>query len=102
LEAVGLPVFAAGVSPNSPVRNGPGVVGMPIVIGGVAVESGDIVVGDADGVVVVPRKRADEIIARLRHVRAAEAILEAKVKAGLRMLDSVAELLASERVETIE
>lgn len=102
LEAVGLPVFAAGVSPNSPSRCGPGLVGMPIVIGGVTVESGDIVVGDADGVVVVPRRRAAEIIARLRYVRAAEAVAEAKVKAGLRMLESVAELLASDRVENID
>jgi 4-hydroxy-4-methyl-2-oxoglutarate aldolase len=102
LAAVGLPIFAAGVSPNSPSRCGPGVVGMPIVIGGVAVESGDIVVGDADGVVVVPRRRAAEIIARLGQVRAAEAALEAEVEAGLRMLDGVAALLASDRVEYLD
>jgi 4-hydroxy-4-methyl-2-oxoglutarate aldolase len=102
LASVGLPVFAAGVSPNSPSRCGPGVVGMPIVIGGVAVEAGDIVVGDADGVVVVPRRRAADIVSRLRRVRAAEALVEAKVKAGLRMLDGVAALLASDRVENIE
>jgi len=102
LEAVGLPVFAAGVSPNSPSRCGPGVVGMPVVIGGLAVESGDIVVADADGVVVVPRRRVGETLDRLRRVRAAESMLEAKVNGGLRMLESVAELLASDRVETIE
>ena len=99
---VGMPVYCAGLTANSPARNGPGTVGLPVVIGGVHVESGDIVVGDADGVVVVPRKRAAAIIAGLRRVRAAEAIAEAKVKAGLRMLDGVAELLASDRVENIE
>ena len=57
LETVGLPVFALGVTPNSPQRRGPGSVGLPIVCGGVTVASGDVVVGDRDGVVVVPRAR---------------------------------------------
>ena len=55
LETVGLPTFAMGVTPNSPQRRGPGSVGLPIVCGGVAIASGDMVVGDRDGVVVVPR-----------------------------------------------
>jgi len=55
---LGLPVFCRGKTPNSPVRNGPGSVGLPIVLGGVAVESGDVVVADAEGVVVVPQQSA--------------------------------------------
>lgn len=101
LAAVGLPVHARGVSPNSPSRCGPGVVGLPIVIAGVAVAPGDIVVGDADGVVVVPGALAAEVAAKLFAIREAEAALEAKVKAGLRMLDGVAALLKSDRVENI-
>lgn len=85
IRAVGLPCFAAGVSPNSPVRSGPGTVGLPIVIGGVAVGPGDIVIGDEDGVVVVPFKQIDATIKRLEGVRAAEADLDAKVKGGLRV-----------------
>src|SRR5262245_6063874 len=50
IRRIGLPCFAAGVTPNSPARNGPGTVGFPIVIGGVTVAAGDIVVGDDDGV----------------------------------------------------
>jgi 4-hydroxy-4-methyl-2-oxoglutarate aldolase len=83
LRAVGLPCFAAGVTPNSPVRNGPGTVGLPIVVGGLAVGPGDIVVGDEDGVVVVPLAHIAETLARLAAVKAAEAALEAKVKSGL-------------------
>ena len=52
--AVGLPVYSGGLTPNSPSRSGPGEAGVPIVIGCVAVRSGDIVVADADGVVIVP------------------------------------------------
>ena len=83
IRSVGLPCYAKGLTPNSPARNGPGTVGLPIVVGGVAVEAGDIVIGDEDGVVIVPAARIDETIARLPAVRAAEADLDARVKAGL-------------------
>src|SRR5579872_2700737 len=65
IRAVGLPCFAAGVIPDSPARSGPGTVGLPIVVGGVAVAAGDIVVGDEDGVVVVPAPRIKEAIESL-------------------------------------
>src|SRR5579863_3223881 len=66
IVAAGLPVFAMGISPNSPASTGPGQVGASIMLGGVAVSSGDIVVGDADGVVVIPLARAEAVLARLR------------------------------------
>jgi len=87
IRAVGLPCFAAGVTPNSPARNGPGTVGLPAVVGGVTVASGDIVVGDEDGVVVVPNARIKETIEALKAVRDAEAKVEARVKAGLQIPD---------------
>jgi 4-hydroxy-4-methyl-2-oxoglutarate aldolase len=102
IEAVGLPCFAAGVTPNSPARNGPGTVGMPVVVGGVAVESGDIVVGDADGVVVVPRAQADAVIARLAAVRAAEADLDAKVKGGLQLPGFIGALIDAGRFKLVD
>src|SRR5260370_25751004 len=85
--AVGIPVYSAGATANSPTRNGPGTVGLPIVVGGVRVESGDIVIGDRDGIVIVPLARAAAVLARLEQVRAAEAALEAKVRAGLEIPD---------------
>ncbi len=101
IVAVGLPVYCVGVSPNSPARNGPGTVGLPIVVGGVAVDAGDILVGDGDGVVVVPRQIAASVVAKLVGVRKAEAALEARVKAGLRMPEFVESLLNSSRVEEL-
>jgi 4-hydroxy-4-methyl-2-oxoglutarate aldolase len=100
--AVGLPVYCAGLTANSAARNGPGTVGLPIVVGGVAVESGDILVGDRDGVVVVPLKQAQAVLAKLADVRAAEASLEAKVKAGLEIPDFVSALINSDRVRDIK
>jgi len=102
IEAVGLPCFAAGVTPNSPARNGPGTVGLPVVIGGVAVASGDIVIGDADGVVVVPLDLADTVIARLVAVRAAEADLDAKVRAGLQLPGFITSMIAAGRFKEID
>ena len=98
---VGLPVYCAGVTPNSPVRNGPGTVGLPVVIGGAAVESGDLVLGDRDGVVIVPRGEIATVLRRLADVRAAEAALEAKVKAGLQVPDFIQAILDSDRVVEI-
>jgi 4-hydroxy-4-methyl-2-oxoglutarate aldolase len=100
--AVGLPVYCAGVTANSPVRNGPGTVGLPVVLGGVAVESGDIVVGDRDGVVIVPLREAKAVLGKLEDVRRAEAGLEAKVKAGLEIPDFISSILESDRVEEID
>lgn len=84
LRAVGLPAFAVGVTPNSPARSGPGTVGAPVVVGGVRVASGDVIVADEDGVVVVPRERLEEVLARLPAIRAAEAEMDRRVREGLR------------------
>jgi len=86
LEALALPIYALGVTPNSPGKRGPGTVGLPVVCGGVAIASGDIIVGDRDGVVAVPRERLAETLANLGGVKAAEASLLEKVRAGLKEL----------------
>ena len=96
--AVGLPLYCAGLTPNSPVRNGPGTVGQPVIVGGVAVNSGDIVIGDNDGIVIVPREQISTVLERLTAVRADEAALDAKVKAGLEVPDFVQAILESDRV----
>lgn len=95
IVATGLPVFCAGVVPNSPARNGPGTVGAPVTVGGVPVRPGDIVVGDADGVVVVPQEMAEAVLERLAAVRAAEAKAVAAVEAGAVGTESVRQLVAS-------
>ena len=99
IEALGLPVYAAGVSPNSPHSRGPGTVGLPVVCGGRAVSSGDVIVGDGDGVVVVPRARIAEVLDNLERVKAAEAKMLERVRGGLKEVEAVAALLASSRVQ---
>ncbi len=96
--AVGLPVYCAGITANSPVRNGPGTVGLPVVLGGATVASGDLVIGDNDGIVVVPRDQVGMVLKKLPDIRAAEAALEAKVKGGLEVPDFIQAILDSDRV----
>jgi len=96
--ATGLPVYAMGIQPNSPALNGPGTVGAPVTLGGVHVRPGDVVVGDADGVVVVPAERLQQVLAALDHVRAAEAEMERQVKAGLTLTEGARRLVAAARI----
>jgi 4-hydroxy-4-methyl-2-oxoglutarate aldolase len=96
--ATGLPLFAKGIVPNSPALNGPGTVGAPVVLGGVHVNPGDIIVGDADGVVVVPQARAREVLETLGRIRTAEAAMEAQVKAGLTLSGKAEAMVASARI----
>ncbi len=56
------PIFAAGANPNGPLKGAPGRINWPVSVAGTAVNPGDLIVGDADGVVVVPRELAAAIV----------------------------------------
>jgi len=56
------PIFAAGCNPNGPTKGVAGWIGIPVALAGTPVNPGDLIVGDADGVVVVPRELAAEIV----------------------------------------
>lgn len=102
LLEVGIPMFCQGISPNSPARNGPGTVGLPVTLGGVSVSSGDLVIGDRDGVVIVSQQILTRVIGELEEVRQIEAVMEAKVKDGLTVSDGIRELLASNKVRNLD
>lgn len=67
----GFPIFARGVSPIPGRQEGPGEIGGSITCGGVRVNPGDVLVADDNGVVVVPRARAETVLRNAR-ARAAE------------------------------
>ena len=102
IDAVGTPVFARGVSPNSPFKDGPGEIGLSVVIGGLAVHSGDILVGDKNGVAVVPRERAAEIVARLAAVAAKEAEMDEAIRAGTKSATWVQATIAAKGVRFVD
>ncbi|MBL8670274.1 MAG: RraA family protein [Alphaproteobacteria bacterium] len=102
LDEVGLPVFARGVSPNSPFKDGPGAIGLTVSLAGMTVDSGDILVGDGDGVVVVKRAEADAVLAALQEVKAKEAKMEKAVKAGAKRPDWLDKALADKGVRLVD
>jgi regulator of RNase E activity RraA len=102
LDAVGIPVFARGISPNSPQKDGPGTVGLPIAIGGLAVTPGDVILADGDGVVVVPAATLRSVAANLAEIRVKEAAMDASVAAGARQPAWMAERLARPDILWVE
>ncbi|TCO71939.1 RraA family protein [Rhodovulum euryhalinum] len=102
LVQVGLPAWCTGLNPNSPFATGPGEVGGPVEIGGRTVETGDMIVADRDGVVVVPFARIDAVIARLAEVGRLEAETEARVAAGARQLVDIGAMIADGRAVVLD
>lgn len=97
--AAGLPVFCRGVIANSPARNGPGTLGLPIELAGVHIQAGDILLGDIDGVVVIPRGRLADVLEKLPSLRAAEAEQDKAVAGGRSFSPAAAEALEGRIVE---
>ena len=54
--------YARGVQPNGPYKNGPGEIGYAINVGGQIVHAGDIVVGDADGIAIIKKQDAEDVL----------------------------------------
>jgi RraA family protein len=65
IRDIGLPVFARGVTPIGPLHRGPGEINYPICCGGIVVNPGDIICGDANGIVVIQKDFAEELLHRL-------------------------------------
>jgi RraA family protein len=82
LAAMDIGVWACGATPSGPYKDGPGEIGHPIACGGQVVMPGDLVVADADGVVVVPRAHAAEVIAAAEAHNAREQAAQAAIDAG--------------------
>ena len=102
INDVGIPVFARGLTPNSPFKDGPGEIGLAVAIGGVTVTSGDILVGDRDGLVVVPRAEIAAVREQLEAVRAKEATMEAGVRSGERSPPWLADALQAKGVRYLD
>lgn len=82
IREANLPLYAAGISHRGPYKDGPGEINVPIAIGGMAVEPGDLILGDGDGVLAVPFSEAQTILEMARQRMAAEALEIVAVRAG--------------------
>ena len=78
----GFPCYARGVCHRGPYKDGPGEIGTPVSCGGQVVMPGDLIMADEDGVVVVPRAEAAEVIAAAEAHNAKEQVAQAAIDAG--------------------
>lgn len=94
IRDIGFPVFARALSIVGTVKETLGAIGRPVVVGGVSVNPGDLIVGDDDGVVVVPLATAEAVLAAARErerkeERFREALLAGKTTWDLLNLDAL-------------
>jgi len=82
IRAGSYPVFAAGVTHRGPYKNGPGEINVPIMMGATPVNPGDIIVGDADGLVAIPQDQAERILKSAQAILAKERAAMKEINAG--------------------
>jgi regulator of RNase E activity RraA len=82
IEEMGFPVFAAGTNPNGPTKNVAGRIGHAITCGSVTVRSGDLIVADADGVVVIERENVEGLLPLARRKVDDESERIAQIREG--------------------
>lgn len=82
IRALHFPVFCLGANAAAADKADPGEIGVEIVCGLASVRPGDFVVGDDDGVVIVPRESAEEVIEKAEAVVRREASVKARIAAG--------------------
>jgi len=102
MREVGLPVYARGVTPVGPLHRGPGEVNHAISCGGIVVNPGDVILGDATGVVVIRREFAEDVLQRAYVQRDALRTYVDSVKRGIFSLDWVDATLAAAGYEEDE
>lgn len=82
IEALNFPVFSRGLCVRGTSSFEDGTLNMPIVIGGVVINPGDFVIGDRDGVVIVPKQLAEETVAKARSREEREESIREQLRAG--------------------
>lgn len=82
LRELDFPVWSTAVSPEHPEKRGPGSVNVPVVVGGVLVEPGDVIVADGDGVLVIPRAHLARTIEGAKARAQKEVAIRTRINAG--------------------
>ncbi|GAF18081.1 LOW QUALITY PROTEIN: dimethylmenaquinone methyltransferase family protein [Bacillus sp. JCM 19046] len=72
LSQASLPVFSKGAIPEGPTKKGPGTINRVIECGNRLIQPGDFIMGDADGVIVIPREKVEETLTRAEEKRTYE------------------------------
>ncbi len=76
------PIYAKGITHRGPYKDGPGEINVPVSVGGMLVSPGDLIVGDEDGLAVVPVDSAEEILMKVREQEQKEHEIMASIDNG--------------------
>ena len=96
------PVYCTGTTPGGPYKEGPGEVNVPVACGGVSVHPGDIILGDPDGVIVIPRQDAQAILPAAKAFQEKDEAKLIATKQGTINRSWVDKLLAEKDFEFID
>lgn len=102
LRELPLPIYAAGVTPAGPYKDGPGEINVPVTVGSVVIHPGDIIVGDEDGIVAIRPGDAADILAKTLKKNAAEVEKMASIKGGTADVSWIGRELAAKGCEIID
>lgn len=83
IAKLGMPAFSRSVCPGGCDKDGPGEINVPISCGGTVVMPGDIIVGDDEGIAVVPRDSAEEVLGLVQALMDRETTRIAEIKSGV-------------------
>jgi regulator of RNase E activity RraA len=82
IAAGDFPVYAGGVTHRGPYKDGPGEINVPIAIDGMVIQPGDLILGDADGLLCVPFEDTERVLAASLEKVALEKVTLANISAG--------------------
>lgn len=102
LSAGAFPIFSTGTNPCGPTKGLPGRLGTPVSVGGVAVNPGDLIVGDVDGVVVIPRGEVEAVLAAAEKKVAIERQRIEEIEAGILVSPWLDDALKQAGLPTLE
>ena len=87
IAALGFPVFSRGVCPNGTVKETIGELEGPVVVGGITVETGDLIIGGGDGVVVIGKSDIETVIEKAEEIADKETRIAARLRGGETTVD---------------
>lgn len=102
LRAMPLPVYATGSTPGGPYKEGPGEINVPIACGGVSVNPGDVILGDLDGVIVIPLKDAQAVLEAAEELHKTDAAKVLAAQNGTANRAWVMKTLEAKKTEFID